>query len=103
MFFGAAHKALKIATAVGRDVHTVVLDLKGVGLMDTTAMSNLENIANHLARRGTALYLIRVRPALVNKMRRYGLPGNGSPIRLAKGYETVLQNLRSVPAPQSKR
>jgi len=98
MFFGAAHKALKIVTAVDRDVHTVVLDLKDVGLMDATAMSNLEDIANHLARRHTVLYLIHVRPELVNKMRRYGLLGKSGPIRFARDYGTVLENLRSANA-----
>lgn len=93
LFFGAAHKALKIVTAVDRDVHTVVLDLKDVGLMDATAMSNLEDIANHLSRRQTTLYLIRARPELLNKMRRYGLLGGASPIRLARNFETVLKNV----------
>lgn len=97
MFFGAAHKALKIVTSVDRDVHTVALDLKDVGLMDATAMSNLEDIANHLARRHTVLYLIHVRPELVNKMRRYGLLGKSSPIRFARNYATVLENLQPTP------
>lgn len=101
MFFGAAHKALKIVTAVDRDVHTVVLDMKDVGLMDATAMSNLEDIANHLARRQTALYLIHARPALVNKMRRYGLLGKSSPIHFARNYETVLESLDSLSESQS--
>ena len=92
LFFGAAHKALKIVTAVDRNVHTVVLDLRDVRLMDATGLSNLEDIANHLARRQTVLYLIHVRPRLVQKLRRYGLLGGN--VQLARDYETVVKNLQ---------
>ncbi|MBB3062971.1 C4-dicarboxylic acid transporter DauA [Microbulbifer rhizosphaerae] len=95
LFFGAAYKALKIVTAVDRDVHTVVLDMRDVAVLDATAMENLEAIARHLAGRHTTLYLIHVRPALVKKMRRYGLLDATTPTRLARDYQAVLSQLSS--------
>lgn len=89
LFFGAAHKALKIITAVNRDVHTVVLDLTDVRLLDTTAMMNLESIARELANRNTSLYLIHVSPKLVEKMERYGLLNAVNSPRVAKQLSDV--------------
>ncbi|MGL6161918.1 C4-dicarboxylic acid transporter DauA [Microbulbifer sp.] len=95
LFFGAAYKALKIVTAVDRDVHTVVLDMRDVAVLDATAMENLEAIARHLAGRHTTLYLIHVQPTLVKKMRRYGLLDATTPTRLARDYRAVLSQLSS--------
>lgn len=73
LFFGAAHKALKIIAAVDREVHTVVLDLADVNVLDTTAMMNLESIARDLAKRRTRIFLVHVKAQLAEKMQRYGL------------------------------
>lgn len=95
LFFGAAYKALKVITAVDRDVHTVAVDMRDVTLMDSTAMANLEAIARHLAQRQTALYLIGVHPRLAAKMRRYRLLATDGPIHLAEDYQAVLEGLPS--------
>ncbi len=95
LFFGAAHKALKVLSAVDRRVHTVVLDIKDVNLLDTTAMSNLESIAQELAERGTSLCLIHVKPELQQKMKRYGLFRGNKGIQLADNLDEVIGNLRA--------
>ncbi len=73
LFFGAAHKALKVISTVDHDVHTVILDLADVTMLDTTAMTNLESIASDLAARDTRLVLVHVSARLHEKMQRYGL------------------------------
>lgn len=77
LFFGAAHKALKVIATVDREVHTVVLDLADVSMLDTTAMMNLESIARELGRRKARLILVHVRARLKDKMQRYGLLDGG--------------------------
>ncbi len=93
LFFGAAHKALKIILSVDRKIHTVVLDMADVALLDTTAMMNLESIANTLASRKTSLHLIHASDKLAEKMRRYGLINGGNGPRLSKDLQSVLSTL----------
>lgn len=73
LFFGAAHKALKVISTVDREVHTVILDLADVSMLDTTAMMNLESIARDLVGREQRLILVNVSARLHDKMQRYGL------------------------------
>lgn len=73
LFFGAAHKALKVISTVDREVHTVILDLADVSMLDTTAMMNLESIAHDLGGREQRLILVNVSARLHDKMQRYGL------------------------------
>ncbi len=73
LFFGAAHKALRVISTVDREVHTVVLDLADVSVLDTTAMMNLESIAGELATQNKRLLLVHVSTRLQEKMQRYGL------------------------------
>lgn len=89
LFFGAAHKALKVITTVDRDVHTVVLDFQDVGLLDTTAMVNLESIARELAQRKVGLYLLHAQERLIHKMQRYGLLDGPQPLRLLDSLEAL--------------
>ncbi len=73
LFFGVAHRALKVILAVDQHIHTVVLDMTDVALIDTTAMMNIEPISTSLAKRNISLHLINVSEKIAGKMRRYGL------------------------------
>lgn len=73
LFFGAAHKALRVISAIDEGVHTVVLDFADVNLLDTTAMINIGAIGEELAARRVHVALLHVKPRLVAKMRRFGL------------------------------
>ena len=64
---------MKVISTVDHDVHTVILDVDDVSMLDTTAMTNLESIASDLAGRDTRLVLVNVSPRLHDKMQRYGL------------------------------
>lgn len=88
LFFGAAHKALKVIATVDRQVHTVVLDLADVSVLDTTAMMNLESLAADLAARKTRIFVTHVKAHLAEKMQRYGLFDHG--IALEADLSSVL-------------
>ena len=78
LFFGAAHKALKVISATSDDVHTVVLDFADVPLLDATAMMNIASIVDDLSGDGVEVYLVHVRARLVKKLERFGLLGGQS-------------------------
>ena len=73
LFFGAAHKALKIASSVDRDIRKVILDLSDVPAIDTTGMVNLRSLANSLRERGVDLCLINASDRIRVKLERFGL------------------------------
>lgn len=73
LFFGAAHKALKIVSAVDPGVKNVVLDLAGVPVIDTTGMVNIRSLAESLKQRGVNLYLYRAADRIKIKLERFGL------------------------------
>jgi SulP family sulfate permease len=82
LFFGAAHKALKVISAIDEGVHTVVLDFADVNLLDATAMINIGSIGEELAARKVGVALLHVKPRLVTKMRRFGLLDEPAGLRL---------------------
>lgn len=73
LFFGAAHKALKIASSVDPGIRKVVLDLSEVPAIDTTGMVNLRSLANSLKQREIDLYLFHASPRIRLKLERFGL------------------------------
>lgn len=73
LFFGAAHKALKIVTSVDASVRGVVLDISGVPMIDTTAMVNIRSLSDTLEQRGITLYLLNPQPRIRAKLKRFGL------------------------------
>lgn len=77
LFFGAAHKALKVVTSVDPTVRSVVLEMSGVPVIDTTAMVNIRSLAETLRQRGITLYLLMPQQRIKEKLKRFGL-GNGS-------------------------
>jgi len=73
LFFGAAHKALKIISTVDPSVKGVVLDLSGVPVIDATGMVNIRSVADLLRQRGVKLYLYNVQERIQGKLERFGL------------------------------
>ncbi|MEJ2740948.1 MAG: C4-dicarboxylic acid transporter DauA [Gammaproteobacteria bacterium] len=76
LFFGAAHKALKVVTSVDISVRHVVLDLSGVPVIDTTGMVNIRSLAVSLRQRDIKLYLYGVSDRIRKKLERFGLSGD---------------------------
>lgn len=77
LFFGAAHKALKIVSSVDPTIRSVVLEISGVPVIDTTAMVNIRSLSETLRQRGITLYLLMPQKRIKEKLKRFGL-GNGS-------------------------
>jgi len=73
LFFGAAHKALRVITTVDKQVRAVILDMRDVGMLDVTAMTALESTAESMRKRNTLLILCHIKPRIVEKLRRFGL------------------------------
>lgn len=73
LFFGAAHKALKIISTVDPDIRKVVLDLSDVPVIDTTGMVNIRSLASTLEQRGIDLYLYSAPERIQIKLKKFGL------------------------------
>ena len=73
LFFGAAHKALKIISTVDPGVRSVVLEMSGVPVIDTTGMVNIRSLADSLMQRGIKLYLLHPQDRIKFKLQRFGL------------------------------
>jgi len=101
LFFGAAHKALKVILTVDRGVHSVVLDLADVAVIDTTGMVNLRSIAELLAARQINLYLLHAQPNIEGKLRRFGLGSAGSNLLIITSMAEVPALRGASPAVQS--
>jgi len=97
LFFGAAHKALKVISAIDDGVHTVVLDFADVNLLDATAMINIGSIGEELAARKVGVALLHVKPRLVAKMRRFGLLDGPAGLRLIDGLAELGDPAASAP------
>jgi len=78
LFFGAAHKALKIISTIDPSVRGVVLDLSGVPVMHATGMVNIRSLVDSLKQRGVKLYLYSVQDRIRSKLERFGLGGAAS-------------------------
>lgn len=70
MFFGAADKISKVALAEGKRV--LILRMRGVPAMDTTALNSLKKLEKACEKRGTVLILSHVNPQPMSVMEKAG-------------------------------
>jgi SulP family sulfate permease len=89
LFFGAAHKALKIITSVDPSVRCVVLDISGVPVIDTTGMVNIRSLGNSLERRGIRLWLYNPQGRIKAKLERFGLGTGAGSISITDDLSTI--------------
>lgn len=89
LFFGAAHKALKIVSAVDPGLRDVVLDLSGVPAIDTTGMVNIRYLASSLKQRGIKLYIYSAPDRIKTKLERFGLSGEPSNVVITDDLTVV--------------
>jgi SulP family sulfate permease len=99
LFFGAAHKALKIILSIDKDIHAVVLDMADVSVIDSTAMVNLRSISESMAKRQVTLYLLNAQSHIEVKMRRFGFGESNINLLIIKSINEVADNL----APQQSK
>ena len=69
-FFGAADKISKVALAEGKRV--LILRMRGVPAMDTTALNSLKKLQKACEKRGTVLILSHVNPQPMSVMEKAG-------------------------------
>ncbi|HEX9644423.1 MAG TPA: C4-dicarboxylic acid transporter DauA [Acidimicrobiia bacterium] len=62
LFFGAAEKALDALTVVGSGVHTVIIDLEDVPVVDATGLVALESAVHRMNGAGIKVVLAGVKP-----------------------------------------
>ena len=89
LFFGAAHKALRVILSVDRSIHSVVLNMSNVTVIDSTAMANLRSISETLDRRQVKLYLLKARPNIEQKMRRFGFDAESGNLNIIQNLNTL--------------
>ncbi|MFT4939704.1 MAG: SulP family sulfate permease [Paraglaciecola sp.] len=92
LFFGAAHKALRVILSVDRSIHSVVLDMTNVSVIDSTAMANLRSISETLARRQVKLYLLNARPKIEQKMRRFGFDAESGNLNIVEDLSSLIKD-----------
>ncbi|MBL1141889.1 MAG: C4-dicarboxylic acid transporter DauA [Proteobacteria bacterium] len=96
LFFGAAHKALKILSSVNSKIHTVVLDFADVSLLDTTAMVNLESLVNDLENKNVSIILIHVKQRLIDKLSRFGVIGPHQKLIVKQDIQEAMNVINSM-------
>ena len=89
LFFGAAHKALKIITSVDPSVRCVVLDISGVPVIDTTGMVNIRSLGDSLQQRGIRLWLLKPQGRIKAKLERFGLGKGASSILITDDASVI--------------
>ncbi len=95
LFFGAAHKALKVLSSVNSSIQVVVLDFSDVALLDTTAMINLESIVDQLELKNISIILIHVKPRLIDKLKRFELLGRHCKLTINDNMQDALENIEA--------
>lgn len=73
LFFGAAQKAMSALRTVASGVHTVILDLEAVTMMDATGLVNLESALERLRKARVFVILSDVQDQPMELLRRAGL------------------------------
>ncbi len=98
LFFGAAHKALKILRHVDRRVRVVILDMRDVSMMDMTAIVVLESILRQFERDGIPLVINELEPRLLLKLRRAGLRRRNGRIEFGRTFADSVERARRLKA-----
>nr|WP_290697017.1 C4-dicarboxylic acid transporter DauA [Halomonas sp. UBA3074] len=86
LFFGAAEKAIATLRIIDHSVRIVVLDMRDVPSLDTTAMVALDTLRRELGEQGVGVIFVGLPPRMALKLKRAG-------IRREVGKLAVVNNL----------
>ena len=86
LFFGAAEKAIATLRIIDHSVRIVVLDMRDVSSLDTTAMLALDTLRRELGEQGVGVIFVGLPPRMALKFKRAG-------IRREVGKLAVVNNL----------
>ncbi|WP_404463841.1 C4-dicarboxylic acid transporter DauA [Vreelandella aquamarina] len=73
LFFGAAEKAIATLRVIDHNVRIVVLDMRDVPSLDTTAMVALDTLRRELGEQGVGVIFVGLPPRLALKIKRVGI------------------------------
>ncbi|WP_279384667.1 SulP family inorganic anion transporter [Vreelandella lionensis] len=73
LFFGAAEKAIATLRVIDHNVSIVVLDMRDVPSLDTTAMVALGTLRRELGEQGVGIIFVGLPPRLALKIKRAGI------------------------------
>lgn len=73
LFFGAAEKAIATLRIIDHSVRIVVLDMRDVPSLDTTAMVALDTLRRELGEQGVGIVFVGLPPRMALKIKRAGI------------------------------
>ncbi|UQI39833.1 C4-dicarboxylic acid transporter DauA [Vreelandella venusta] len=73
LFFGAAEKAIATLRVIDHSVRIIVLDMREVPSLDTTAMVALDTLRRELSEQGVGVMFVGLQPRLALKIKRAGI------------------------------
>ncbi|MDR5873563.1 C4-dicarboxylic acid transporter DauA [Vreelandella gomseomensis] len=73
MFFGAAEKAIATLRAIDHSIRIVVLDMRDVPSLDTTAMVALDSLRRELGEQDVGVIFVGLPPRMALKIKRAGI------------------------------
>lgn len=77
LFFGAAERAMRALQTVGRQGATVVIDLRGVLMIDATGLVNFESALERLTKSRARTILTGLHPDVARTLERAGIRDDG--------------------------
>jgi SulP family sulfate permease len=91
LFFGAAQKALAAITVMeGREVRTVVLDVRSVPALDATGVVALESLIKRLNARGVKVILAGVQAQPMRVLARAGWRSRRGRLRIFRSFDRAI-------------
>jgi len=73
MFFGAAHKAIQTLTDIEGDIEVIILDMRDVTMIDTTASVAVGSIMELFEKKDISLIISNLKPKLILNLRKAGI------------------------------
>lgn len=73
LFFGAAEKAIATLRVIDHGVRIIVLDMRAVPSLDTTAMVALDTLRRELGEQGVGVMFVGLPPRMALKLKRAGI------------------------------
>ncbi len=101
LFFGAAHKALKVMHRVNKKIKVVIVDLSDVPMIDMTGIVALESTVKQMNREGVAMLVGGVSESVRKKLERAHLIEAQGKLEFFADTATAIPRARELVAPIS--
>lgn len=91
MFFGAAHKAVHTLTDIRSEIRVIILDMRDVTMIDTTASVAVGSIMQVFGKKDVALIISNLAPRLILNLRRAGIRKKIGKIEFSRNLSDGIQ------------